>query len=569
MSGSGNRPEPAAAATTLWGVAAVLVGTFSVFHRQILAGFASLQTLPQDPLFQNWALEHGWRWLSGAPLARSLWSPPFFHPDPGGLAFADPQFGLLLFYAPARAFGAAPHAAYALAAIAALAVTFAAFRWLYRGVFELPAGGATLGAYLVAYGAPRAAALNHCHFFAHFPTAGALGALAVAADARRDPRHRVAGCGALPVLVALQVYANVYLGFLLGLLVALAALPIALDREARRALAGLGRRGVAAALGGALAAALLLAPLGAALGRAQRDVAAPPAPEIALYEPRPGSWLNTGETHLLEPWLATLPGIALDTPVPWAHSLGVGLFTTALVLAGAWLGRGERPGRWLGPATLLLALATLRIDGVGSLWTPIYGALEPLRALRVVSRVGLVALPFAGVALGRLWARLAPAVARPILGLTLALILLEQVRIQPAFEVEFRDRRAREIAAALPADCDSFYYSPIRSELVGRRAPDSRDGATHQVDAMWAAFAAQRPTLNGYSSHGPRDWPLSALLLIEPGDVAPLRARLADWIDRRGLGDETVCWLRAKIAKGRIESTEIERFLPRAAGNPR
>lgn len=544
---------------------AILAGTFAVFHRQILSGFAWSQTYPQDPLFQNWILEHGWRWLRGAPLARDLWSPPLFHPEPGVLAFADPQIGLLVFYAPARALAAPPHVAYALAGMAALAATFAAFRWLYRGAFDLPAPAATLGAWLVAYGAPRAAALNHSHLFAQMPTAVALFALLAACDDRRDRRSRRLWIAALPVAVALQVWANVYLGALLGLLIALMAVPLALDAGGRQALRALGRRGAAALLAGALAAGLLLAPLGAALASARTRVAGPTAAEIALYQPRAGDWLNPGGFDLVEPWLERALGVLRQAPVEWAHRLGLGLFTSVLVLAGIVVGRDRRPFRWLGTATLLLALLALRIDGIGSLWTPLYQLCEPLRALRVVSRVGLLALPVAGAAVALAATRLAGRVSRPILALALAMVAAEQVQVQPAFPLAPRDQRAREIAAAIPPDCDSFFYSPVRGELAGRQPPGDRAGAIHQVDAMWAAFEAQRPTLNGYSSHGPHDWPLAELVLIEERDLPELRAGLRDWIDRRGLRHETVCWLRARVRRERIESVEIERF---RAGSP-
>ena len=498
--------------------------------------------------------------MSGAPLARDLWSPPLFHPEPGGLAFADPQFGLLVFYAPARALAASPHVAYALAAMAALAATFVAFRRLYRGAFDLPAPAATLGAWLVAYGSPRAAALNHSHLFAQLPTALALHALLAACDDRRALRSRYRWAAALPLAVALQIWANIYLGALLALLIALAAVPLALDARGREALRALGRRGAAALLAGALAAGLLLAPLAAALASARTRVAGPSAAEIALYQPRPGDWLNPGGFNLVEPWLERALGVERQAPVEWAHRLGLGLFTSALVCAGIVLGRERPPFRWLGGATLLLALIALRVDGIGSFWTPLYQFFEPLRALRVVSRVGLLALPLAGAALALASTRLARRVSRPVIALALAMVVAEQVQVQPAFPLAPRDQRARAIAAAIPPDCDSFFYSPVRSELAGRQPPADRESAIHQVDAMWAAFASERPTLNGYSSHGPRDWPLTKLVLIEERDLPELRGALLDWIDRRGLRHETVCWLRARVRRERLETVEIERF---------
>ena len=79
---------------------------------------------------------------------------------------------------------------------------------------------------------------------------------------------------------------------------------------------------------------------------------------------------------------------------------------------------------------------------------------------------------------------------------------------------------------------------------------------------MWAALAARRPTLNGYSSHGPPDWPLAPLTSGGGAeDLADSRARLNAWIEHAGLDDQTVCWVRGSIRGRAIESIEVERFV--------
>ncbi len=544
----------------LWPLAATILGVVSVFHEQLRSGFDRLQVYPQDPLFQNWTLEHVWSWLRGTPLAADLWTPPFFHPTPGALALSDPQFGLQIFYGPARLLGAAPHLAYTLAAMAALATTFVAFHWLLRGVLALPMRGATIGAYLIAFGSPRAVTLNHPHQFVQFPSALALGAALLALDERRAPRTRQLAAATVAPAVALQLVANVYLGPLVGMLLVAFAVILGCSREGRRRIATLGARGALAVTTGALVATLIVAPLAAPFAAANQATGGPTAAEIALYEPRPASWLNPGAEHLVSPWLERALGLERVAPVQWAHRLGVGLFTTALVLAGAVLSWREPRLRWLGGATICLALATLRIDGWGSLWSIGAQELDPLRALRVISRVGLAALPSAGIALALAWQHLERRSSRAVLALATVAVLAEQVQIQPSFELEPRRQRARQIAAAIPADCDSFYYSPVRLDLPARRPGARRDSADHQVDAMWAALAAGRPTLNGYSSHPPADWPLYPPVILRPEDVDDLRFRLGLWIDRRGLGDETVCWIRARILRRRVQEVEVERL---------
>jgi hypothetical protein len=540
----------------------ILAGTFAVFHSQLLTGFTVLQVFPQDPLFQNWVLEHEWLWLTGAPLHSDFWSPPIFHPRPGALAFGDPMLGLLPFYAVARLAGGGPYLAYALAAIGALALTFAAHLWLYRAGFDLPARWAALAAFLVAYGAPRAAALNHAHLFAHYPSAVALLAFLRALDLRLAARERALWAAALPPLVAVQLYANVYLGALSALFFLFAATAALIDRDGRQGLVGLGRRGYLALASGVAAAAVLLLPLARGLAGSYGEIAGPPLAEIALYLPRPASWLNVGPESLLEPWLPAALGVLEASPVEWAHRLGIGLVTSALVAAGLVAAWRDRRLRWLAGGVAGLALVSLRVDALGSLWSGLLAVVDPLRSLRVVGRVGLVALALWGAALAHGVRNLSTRVRPPLLVLLLALVALEQVAIQPAFELAQRAERAREIAAAVPPDCDSFYYSSIRLRARPGGLPGLRENALHQVDAMWAALAARRPTLNGYSSHGPPDWPLAPLTSGGGAeDLADSRARLRAWIQHAGLDDQTVCWVRGSIRRREIESIEVERFV--------
>jgi hypothetical protein len=312
---------------------------------------------------------------------------------------------------------------------------------------------------------------------------------------------------------------------------------------------------------GVAAAAVLLLPLARGLAGSYGEIAGPPLAEIALYLPRPASWLNVGPYSLLEPWLAAALGPLEASPVEWAHRLGIGLVTSALVAAGLVAAWRDPRLRWLAGGVAGLALVSLRVDALGSIWSGFLAVVDPLRSLRVVGRVGLVALALWGAALAHGVRNLSTRVRPPLLVLLLALVALEQVAIQPAFELGPRAERAREIAAAVPPDCDSFYFSSIRPRAATGSPSGLRENALQQVDAMWAAIAAGRPTLNGYSSHGPPDWPLAPLASGGAAeDLADSRARLNAWTERAGLANETVCWIRTSIRRMRIESVEVERF---------
>lgn len=63
-----------------------------------------------DARFNGLILEHVFRWLCG--IDRDLWSPGFFYPFPGALAFSDNHFGTVGIYALLRMTGLTPEGAY-------------------------------------------------------------------------------------------------------------------------------------------------------------------------------------------------------------------------------------------------------------------------------------------------------------------------------------------------------------------------------------------------------------------------------------------------------------------------
>ncbi|MEZ5314327.1 MAG: hypothetical protein R2862_12145 [Thermoanaerobaculia bacterium] len=123
--------------------------------------------------------------------------------------------------------------------------------------------------------------------------------------------------------------------------------------------------------------------------------------------------------------------------------------------------------------------------------------------------------------------------------------------------------RAAAIAANVPADCDSFLYTRYHPNLA-RRHPriHDRDHQTQQVDAMWAAIAAEKPTFNGYSGYAPTGWPLWPVILVSEQELGYQRRELEEWIDRHDLGDETVCWVVLRFRIDQVASARVERIGP-------
>jgi hypothetical protein len=90
-----------------------------------------------DVRLVSYLLEWGYQYLGGSQLSDSIWSPPFFFPEPNVLAYSDTFFSAYPFYFPARWAGLGPQQALLFFQLAQLfltpLVTYACGRWLGLG----------------------------------------------------------------------------------------------------------------------------------------------------------------------------------------------------------------------------------------------------------------------------------------------------------------------------------------------------------------------------------------------------------------------------------------------------
>jgi hypothetical protein len=214
----------------------------------------------------------------------------------------------------------------------------------------------------------------------------------------------------------------------------------------------------------------------------------------------------------------------------WEQRLGVGLVTTAVVIATLYRER-RRPGvRLLGLVAIsIIALAVMYRGGVTP-WSLVFRAVPGANAIRAVSRIGILLLLPAAVALalfverGGRW-RVALA----------ALALLEQGQRLVSYDKQATRAQMLALARQVPASCPAFFYSPVGS---------ARPNFETQLDAMWAALESGRPTVNGYSSNFPPGWDLLQHNIAAEADRARLSAALEAWAKSRGIDPASLCWLR-------------------------
>jgi hypothetical protein len=515
---------------TGWPLLFLAVGLAIAHHPIVFSGFRHMESNLYDGRFFNYVLEHDWRWLTGAPHHASLWSPPFFFPAPGAGAWSEILLGAAPPYFLARAIGFEMDTAYQCWILSLGVLNFAAVAALARRVMGISWLAAAAAGALFAFAGPRLAEAGWGHYQVHAQvwTVLALLACAIASDARSARRRRLAAALVAPCL-ALQLWSSVYMGWFVALALPFVAVVVLSRFEVRAAL----RSGLfAPLLGGAVCGALLLVPLVARYASAADSMGLRSYGEMQI--PAWQFWLYQGDANVLYRSLAAHPLFA-GFP-PGGGGLGLGPLTSALALAGFWLGR-RRP--WLvalGCGGLALFLLTTRF-GDFTLWRWVFEWVPGAGAIRAVTRAALVVLiPVAlavGVGLERVRA------ASPVLAGSLGLFCLaEQAMTLPSFDKAANRAAIEQIASRVdPRECDAFLYVAIGSAFLPWK---------YSIDAMWASLRSGVPTINGYTGFHPDGWNLGNSVLSSPGDEARIEAELARWVERSRLVPERICQVRLR-----------------------
>lgn len=450
-----------------------------------------------DTRFNELILEHVFRWLRG--VDHDLWSPGFFFPFPGALAFSDNHFGSVGAYALLRLAGWTTEGAYIGWFTLAYAVNFVCCAHALRR-FGLTPLGSAVGAFLFAFGMPVLAQTGHAQLGYRFAIPLAMLALHRFVH---DGRARYVGW--LAIWTTVQLLCSIYLGYFLLLLIGSWLFAAHLTRAtARSQVCPLGirvnawdtREGLYVGTALAICAATLAIAFLPYLHFARLYGFARLPAEIANLLPRPGSYLLADLSRV---W-GTLSHRITGIPMRDEQQLFIGIGGCALAAIGLMNGQA----RWMRTAAialLLLVALTLAIDG----WSA-YRVLESLplaNAIRGVSRIILVMLfPLAllvGAGIDWLCAdrprwRAMHAIAAALL--TLLLIVECAARYAP--NVPLHDWRARRSAVlrGLPDTLsrDAILFVPHQAGV-----PDYLT----ELDGMDLAQRLGGTTINGYSGNNP------------------------------------------------------------------
>ncbi|WP_088954498.1 hypothetical protein [Variovorax sp. HW608] len=451
-----------------------------------------------DARFNSVILEHLYQWVRGDTA--SLWSPTFFYPARGTLAFSDNHFGTGPVYVLFRFLGLSREHAFDAWFAVGFALNFGAMYVVLRRL-RFDSFAAAVGAFVYTFAPPLLAQEVHAQLTYRFALPFAYLAFIQFSETRsaQDLARLVAW-------VAVQFFCSIYLGVFTGYLLVASAVamlvpalrPFPASSISMPAMRGGIMRPLVLALMAAVAVAVLLLRylrISHSYG-ISRSIA-----EIMSMLPRPQSYLVADRAEVYRQILET----GAQIPARGEHQLFFGFIPILLVLCALLTANNKAPlhrRRLLAFSFATLAIlvaATLYVDG-HSFYAMLL-KVPGISSIRAVSRIGLVMmLPVAIMAaIGAEGLRRNPAPASTAAAAAVVLgLLLETLAYRPgnASIEQWRSRIAplEQAVAGASLKSGSIVYVTGRSEEPYMMA---------ELDAMIFAQDHRVPTLNGYSGYEP------------------------------------------------------------------
>jgi hypothetical protein len=521
-------------------LAFLLFGALSAFHPTLFSAFRVMQTDLGDTRLNNFALEHGYRWLLGwitlHPI--SLWDQPIFFPAPNTGAYTEILLGSAPLYWSFRAFQFAPDTAFQLWMISVVVLDFVSMDLFLRNCLGIGPFASATGAFLFAFGSPRIAQLGHQQMLPQFFTMFALyGLFRWFRPARMTS---VQGIFVFFACLAAQLWASFYLGWFLGLaLIVLCACAACLPgrRKVLFECVATYRKPVALA---AMLSLVVVAPMVIHYASARRATGPRPWWDAARMVPPLQSWLYLGPQSWLYSWE---PKLEIFRRIATEHEqrLGIGWITLVLAIGGLYLLKRSEIGWWrvVWFSTIaLLALVTLYPGGFTP-WKLLFHVLPGGNAIRGVSRVAFVFLIPLSVGLAWLIGTRTRSAAVLLIA---AICIVEQGQAAGGYDKLQARSDVSALAARVGKDCGAFYYSPVFSDSRG--APPQ---FKLHLDAMWAALLTGVPTVNGYSGRDPRGWwDLWDNRLFDEQSEVRMHESLIRWSALHQLDIASICWIDSR-----------------------
>lgn len=471
--------------------------------------FSSIPGDVGDARLNSVLLEHVYRWIMRRDP--SLWSPPFFYPFEGTLAFSDNHFGSVASYVIFRWLGLEREPAFDAWFSVGVCLNYLASGFALRRL-GFSALGAAVGAFVFAFSMPT---MSHQDVHAQLLYRYAM-PLAVLGLFRALESRRLFHVWQAFFWTAVQFYCSIYLGVFLAYLLLAMMASLFFFREGRsrlmQTLLSVSAESPRNRMMLAAVAVLSTAAVGWLLYRYQivsREYGLSRSPaEIASMLPRLGSYLFADRSwlyNLLHPWVGSRLGEAPMHHWP-EHQMFPGFIVLCLAACGAIAAcvkeQHEFPGRVALAALALLFFATLYVNGHSFYF--LLMKIPGIMAIRAVSRIILaMMLPLAILAaigaerIGRLAASHNQGTSAMLVA-GLALLLGAEIATYDPYNVPISDWSGRavmlkkQLPASLP-DHPILYVSQPSEEM----------DHLAELDGMIVAQDLGIPTLNGFSGSAP------------------------------------------------------------------
>ena len=331
-------------------------GLLTMHHPMILSGMRRVQVDLGDSRLINYFLEHNYLWYRGEPGHQKFWDPPFFYPKRNVAAYSDTMLGIAPLYAAFRAVGLDPDSAFQAWVLAISSLNYAVMLHFLTKRLGLSVAAASIGAFLFAFGSPRAnmqvQQTQLTQFLSLISIDALFGLFAGGMTSRvvRASAWIVAAGGMLA-----QLSSGYYPGWFTVLAIGIVAILAVWMPSTRGPFLATLRRDLPWIALAAIVAGLAIRPWLAHHLAAARELGPRWYQWVSNALPRPTSWLDSGASNWLGGWTMRITGL------PWFRSkehslpLGIGLTTTAAALAGLWIFRHRPSTRLLATAGVVLA----------------------------------------------------------------------------------------------------------------------------------------------------------------------------------------------------------------------
>jgi hypothetical protein len=524
-------------------IIAWLAGLLLAYHPMILSGLVYLQTDLGDTRLNNYILEHSFLWITRTVGHLNFWDPPLFYQLQNGAAYTEIHLGTAPFYWVWRMLGMAPFTAFQFWMFTVSSLNFwAAWLWLHRGLrsLQINSFAAATGAFLFAFASSRVVQTGHQQLIAHFYTIIAFYALTRIFEGGLSRLSIPAWIGVFFASVTAQLYAGFYLGWFLTFALGVGLLWALLCARYRRSLVAVIRSHYLAILISGALSGLALSWMMTHYLEAGKEVGYRPYESIQDLIPTPQSWLYLGNRSWLYSWQPRIKAFAVIAMQP-EQCIGLGLITSACIAAGLVRARKNSGVRLIILSALVIFFCVTLFPPKVTLWKTLFHVIPGAKAIRGLSRVGLLMLVPASLGLALFFNDRKRMATVAMLGI---LVAIEQGQTTSKFnkyenlaQIELIVQR---IKTEYP-DCQAFYFSPILRP--GMDTPSWK----YQLDAMWAGAHVNLPTINGHSGNSPLGWELLENRIKTPADELSLSQRLNHWVQFKHLNASTVCWVKMPV----------------------